>query len=178
MEHALYIFLSALLLAPLPAFHAADAPMPEDVLAFIDRHCIDCHDDSLAKGDFDITALAFDLSHADTLGRWTRVFDRVEKGDMPPLEKSKVNAGERKAAVSQLGEALLAAARQTVPEVIGDKHRDGNWWLVWEPGFEHWFKARWRHEAWDLGWQNLLGTPTHALPLPGRPEPPAARGEE
>lgn len=111
MKHAFNIFLSALLLAPLPAFHAADAPMPEDVLAFIDRHCIDCHDDSLAKGDLDITALAFDLSHADTLGRWTRVFDRVEKGDMPPPEKSKVNAGERKAAVSQLGAALLAAAR-------------------------------------------------------------------
>jgi hypothetical protein len=79
--------------------------------------------------------------------------------------------------------ALLAELRDlrrlTTPEPIGEKHRDnGNWWLVWDPGFEHWFKARWRHDAWDLGWQNLLGTPTHALPLPARPEPPAARGEE
>jgi hypothetical protein len=78
--------------------------------------------------------------------------------------------------------ALLAELRElrrlTAPEPISDKHRDGNWWLVWEPGFEHWLKARWRHETWDLGWQNLLGTPTYALPLPGRPEPPAARGEE
>jgi hypothetical protein len=77
--------------------------------------------------------------------------------------------------------ALLAELRElrrlTTPEPIGEKHRDGNWWLVWEPGFETWFKARWRHEAWDLCWQNLLGTPTHALPLPGMPEPPAARGE-
>jgi len=73
--------------------------------------------------------------------------------------------------------ALLAELRElralTTPEPISEKHRDGNWWLVWEPGFEHWFKARWRHEAWDLGWQNLLGTPTHAVPLP-----PAARGEK
>jgi len=78
--------------------------------------------------------------------------------------------------------ALLAELRElrrlTTPEPISEKHRDWNWWLVWEPGFEHWFKARWRHEAWDLGWQNLLGTPTHALPLPGMPEPPAARGQE
>ena len=75
--------------------------------------------------------------------------------------------------------ALLAEVRElrrlTTPEPISEKHRDGNWWLVWEPEYEHWYKARWRHEVWDLGWQNLLGTPTHALPLP---EPPAARGEE
>jgi len=78
--------------------------------------------------------------------------------------------------------ALLAEVRElrrlTTPEPISEKHQDGNWSLVWEPEYEHWFKARWRHEVWDLGWQNLLGTPTHALPLPGRPEPPAARGEE
>jgi hypothetical protein len=78
--------------------------------------------------------------------------------------------------------ALLAELRElrrlTSPEPIGDKHRDGNWWLVWEPLFEYWFKARWRDEAWDLGWQNVLGTPTHALLYQERPEPPAPRGEE
>jgi hypothetical protein len=74
--------------------------------------------------------------------------------------------------------ALLVEVRElrrlTTPEPIGEEHRDGSWWLVWEPGFEGWFKVRWRSEYGD--WQksgtteHLLGTPTHALPLPEAPE--------
>ena len=81
--------------------------------------------------------------------------------------------------------ALLAEVRElrrlTTPEPIGEKHKDGNWWLVWAPGAEHWFKVRWRPVGdWQKSGttQHLSGTPTHALPLPGRPEPSAARGEE
>jgi len=82
--------------------------------------------------------------------------------------------------------ALLAEVREfrrlTTPEPISEKHRDGNWWLVWVPRAEHWFKCRWRASFGD--WQKsgtterLYRTPAHALPLPGRPEPLAPRGEE
>jgi len=72
---------------------------------------------------------------------------------------------------------LLAEVRElrrlTTPEPISEKHRDGNWWLVWEPGAEGWFKCRWRPVGdWQKSGttQHLPGTPTHALPLPGRPE--------
>jgi hypothetical protein len=102
-----------------------------------------------------------------------RILHSTEWADPQDFDQDVANAEAIVAAHNALP-ALLAELRElrrlTTPEPIGDKHRDGNWWLVWEPGFEHWFKARWRHEAWDLGWQNLLGTPTHALPLPGRPE--------
>jgi hypothetical protein len=73
--------------------------------------------------------------------------------------------------------ALLAEVRElrrlTTPEPISDKHRDGNWWLVWEPGAEGWFKVRWRPVGdWQKSGttQHLSGTPTHALPLRGSPE--------
>ena len=70
--------------------------------------------------------------------------------------------------------ALIAELRQlrarTTPEPIGDKHKDGNWWLVWEPGWEGWFKVRWRFSAWQMGGWLFLGTPTHALPMPPAPE--------
>jgi hypothetical protein len=92
------------------------AQVPDGIRSFIDKHCIDCHDDSLSKGDFDITALAFDLRHADTRGRWTRVFDQIEKGEMPPPEKSKVSVEERKAFVSQLSAALMAATRADIAQ--------------------------------------------------------------
>lgn len=70
--------------------------------------------------------------------------------------------------------ALIAELRElrarTTPEVIGEKHRDGNWWLCWEPGYKVWFKLRWRCEGWQLAACNFIGTPTHALPLPPAPE--------
>ena len=96
--------------------HVFESPTPKSaatspIHSFIDQHCIDCHDDSTAKGDFDITALTFDLSRADTRGRWTRVFDLIEKGDMPPPEKSKVSTEERQAVVKQLATDLLDAAK-------------------------------------------------------------------
>ena len=50
--------------------------------------------------------------------------------------------------------ALIAELRElrarTTPEPISEKHRDGNWWLVWVPGFEHWLKCRFRHDQWML----------------------------
>jgi hypothetical protein len=70
--------------------------------------------------------------------------------------------------------ALIAELRQlrarTTPEPIGDKHRDGNWWLCWEPGYQAWYKVRWQHERWHMSGGSLFGTPTHALPMPPAPE--------
>lgn len=72
---------------------------------------------------------------------------------------------------------LLELRARTTPEVIGEKHRDGNWWLVWEPGWEQWCKVRWRYEGWHTGGGALfVGTPTHALPMP--PEPEVRRGDD
>ena len=73
--------------------------------------------------------------------------------------------------------ALIAELRElrarTTPEPIGDKHRDGNWWLVWEPGAEQWMKCRFEREQWIKSGtmrEPLFGTPTHALPMPPAPE--------
>jgi hypothetical protein len=69
--------------------------------------------------------------------------------------------------------ALIAAARATVPEPIGEKHRDGNWWMVWHPEFEHWLKCRFWHDQWMVSGPAQLGlctTPTHVLPMPPAPE--------
>lgn len=65
---------------------------------------------------------------------------------------------------------LVDALRARVtPEVIGEKHKDGNWWLLWGP-WEAWIKGRrdlayWRATDGLLTWE-----PTHALPLPPAPE--------
>jgi len=69
--------------------------------------------------------------------------------------------------------ALIAAARLTVPEPIGEKHRDGNWWLVWAPGAQQWMKCRWLGEYWGKSGtmrEQLFDDPTHALPMPEGPD--------
>lgn len=45
-----------------PSAKAAKTTAANNLPAFISKHCIDCHDDSTAKGDFNITALDFNLS--------------------------------------------------------------------------------------------------------------------
>ena len=107
-----------------------------------------------------------------------RILHSTEWADPQDFEQDVANAEAMVAAHNALP-ALLAELRElrrlTTPEPISDLHKDGNWWLVWEPGAEGWFKCRWRPVGdWQKSGttQHLPGTPTHALPLP------AARGEE
>ena len=153
----------------------------------------------------ELDALESALAKA-TLGEWTVEMDGPDDDDSPcdvvipeinrilhstdwadpeDFDQDVANAEAIVAARNALP-ALLAEVRElrrlTTPEPIGERHKDGNWWLVWVPRAEHWFKCRWRSSFGD--WQKsgtterLYRTLTHALPMPGRPEPPAARGEE
>jgi len=87
---------------------------PPDIGAFLERHCVQCHDDSALKGDFDITALEYRLEDPANLLRWGRVFEALERGQMPPPEKSKVEMGERAVLLASLGAELVAADAQDV----------------------------------------------------------------
>jgi hypothetical protein len=67
--------------------------------------------------------------------------------------------------------ALIAELRHLramiTPEPIGEKHRDGNWWLVWSPLGNQWYKALWHNGHWEMtGRLGLFNKATHALPLP------------
>ena len=77
--------------------------------------------------------------------------------------------------------ALIAELRElrarTTPEVISEKHRDGNWWLVWSPLGNQWYKALWHNGHWEMtGRLGLFNKATHALPLP--PALEVRRGED
>jgi hypothetical protein len=73
--------------------------------------------------------------------------------------------------------ALIAAARATVPEPIGEKHRKGNWWLVFDGERKRWVQAYWM-QSWGFwriaGGNSIKPDPTHALPIPPAPEGPDA----
>jgi hypothetical protein len=101
-----------------------------------------------------------------------RILHSTEWADPEDFEQDVANA-EAIALAHNALPALIAAARATVPEPISDRHRDGGPWQVWEPFYSRWVYAKWREqsEMWRrLDGGDVIGTPTHALPLPPAPE--------
>ncbi len=88
----------------------ADAAPPSGLIAVLDRHCLECHDDVTAKGDLDLLALEFDPANPDSRAVWVRVFDRVEKGEMPPPVKAgEFSDKDRGDLLASLGDPLREA---------------------------------------------------------------------
>lgn len=73
--------------------------------SYLERHCLECHDDQSAKGGLDLTAAAFDLGDPAIRERWIRIHDRVEHGEMPPRQED-LPKPEREALLSVLGGAI------------------------------------------------------------------------
>ncbi|MEM7012031.1 MAG: DUF1592 domain-containing protein [Verrucomicrobiota bacterium] len=85
-----------------PAFSAPN-------VAFLDQHCLDCHDDLTTDGGLDLTALKSDLTNPDTLAKWVLVHDRIRAGEMPPENKPQPAAAERDQFLADLSRQVLEA---------------------------------------------------------------------
>ena len=64
---------------------AADL-FPRGTEAFLEMHCFDCHAEGEKKGGLDLEKLGRDLTDAATFAKWEQIFDRVDKGEMPPAK--------------------------------------------------------------------------------------------
>ena len=88
----------------------AQPKLPAAVESFLETHCLDCHDANVAKADLNLEGLSRDLADGKTWDAWIRLFDRVEKREMPPPEKAKgLDDKERDATLKVLGEVLRQA---------------------------------------------------------------------
>jgi len=77
--------------------------------AFLDQHCLDCHDADAKKGGLDLMAENRDLNDPAALARWVRLYDRVEKGEMPPKKKRQPAEADRTRFLSELKSGLTVA---------------------------------------------------------------------
>ena len=91
----------------------AAAPDPGATVrqAFLERHCIACHDADSKEGGFDATALRWQTDDAETLARWAKVHDRVARGEMPPPDEERPPREERTAFLDALAGGLKVAGR-------------------------------------------------------------------
>lgn len=84
------------------------AAWPQSAPPQIEKSCLECHDKDNTKGSLDLTALPFDLTTQATRDRWIRIYDRVEKGEMPPKPED-LPQPERAALVKSLSTSIFNA---------------------------------------------------------------------
>ncbi len=89
--------LAAFVLLALPATVSAAPPT-----AFLDAHCVSCHDAGAKKGNLDLTA------PLDTAA-WVKVHDRMAVGEMPPKARPRPPAADLAAAIAAVRDDLIAA---------------------------------------------------------------------
>lgn len=96
--------IAALLLSV--AGSAAGADLPRPARAFITSRCTECHDSDSKKGGLDLTTLPAQLDDPALEARWTLVYDRVQRREMPPKKKAAPTTDERDAFLQSLGGML------------------------------------------------------------------------
>ena len=108
------------LLACAIAGGAADS-IPPTLNGFLERNCVDCHDDSVTKGNLNIADLKFDLSGHGQFATWKRIYDRVLTDEMPPKKKSRPATAARQAFLDSM-ERRLMKADEADRESLGRVH--------------------------------------------------------
>ena len=79
--------------------------------AYFEKHCYQCHDSNLKKGNLDLTALPVEPGNPENFLRWLKVHDRIETGEMPPKARKRPDAAETITATKSLHDMLVKAER-------------------------------------------------------------------
>ncbi|TWT74730.1 DUF1592 domain-containing protein [Allorhodopirellula solitaria] len=98
-----------------PGVSVAQTPaageIPQSSVDFLQEHCLDCHDGPDGEGGMDVTSLVTNLDDPADYETWVRVYDRIEKGEMPPPEDGALDRQELESFLPPTGDALETAAR-------------------------------------------------------------------
>ena len=86
--------------------------LPENLKLFVAKHCYECHDEDVQKGDFDLASLSFNLDDEETLQKWVKVFDQVDKAQMPPKKKKQPDFKVKKTFTNSLANLLIESDKK------------------------------------------------------------------
>ncbi len=87
-----------------------------DPAAFLDQHCVECHDADLKKGGLDLTALETAFADGRSFAIWVKVHDAIGKGEMPPKKKPRPPADEIARMTAWLDQQLTTADEARLAE--------------------------------------------------------------
>ena len=80
------------------------------VREFVASHCVACHDSAGREAGLDLEAAEVSLSSKANGFLWESVFDRVDRGEMPPKTADQPTPEERAAFLAELGHELRTAS--------------------------------------------------------------------
>lgn len=80
--------------------------LPLTAEAFLQKHCMSCHDADSARAGFRIDLLSADFAEGNNAGQWKEVMDKINGGEMPPKKKPRPNAEEAFALTSWVAQKL------------------------------------------------------------------------
>ena len=85
---------------------------------FLEQHCMDCHDGDMKKGGLDLESFPTSyISGVHLVDRWTRIYDRVKSGEMPPPDKKVLGQVAKQGFLNGL-EPVLAESDRVLREVV------------------------------------------------------------
>lgn len=77
---------------------------------FVDAHCVGCHGPDVQRGKLRLDNLPLTLTDKEIATTWTKAFDRVTRGEMPPKSKERPPEKETQAVLAELNKELHAAS--------------------------------------------------------------------
>ena len=86
---------------------------------FLDRHCAECHDADVQKGNLRVDRLSLAKPDRDQLNRLVLLFDRVQTGEMPPKKAEQPLPAERVAFLRELRSGLIDVEKKVAGEAGG-----------------------------------------------------------
>ncbi len=115
----LLVVLGLFVLGAQPLAPQSVPPGSEHVRRFFEAHCLDCHGKESAKGGFRLDTLGDDFSAADTARRWTKAFDRLEIGEMPPKKRQRPPHQDRQQVLAWIAGRLGDAEERRDRPAVG-----------------------------------------------------------
>ncbi len=84
---------------------------PSAFRKFAAQYCAECHSADPREGGLDLASFAWQPTEPTNFDRWVKIFDQVEKGEMPPASETRPPRQAQTAALEALGSALRAVNR-------------------------------------------------------------------
>ncbi len=97
---------------------AQDAALAPIVPAFVEKYCLECHDDLVTKGDRDFLPFLDNPGVVDQLIAVEEILDQLNLGEMPPQKKgvAQPEDDERRKVVDEMTRYLLAIEGASIPD--------------------------------------------------------------